>query len=67
MGNGSLVPALQSSMCAFTEAVHVQVVERTDAGELTAAQGMDIEFRDVTFGYRDDQDILQVRLSALGE
>ena len=54
-------------MCAFTEAVHVQVVERTDAGELTAAQGMDIEFRDVTFGYRDDQDILQVRLSALGE
>ena len=47
----------------------MQVTERTDAGELTAAQGLDIEFRDVTFGYRDDQDILQVRrgLSALGE
>ncbi|KAK9825858.1 hypothetical protein WJX81_004932 [Elliptochloris bilobata] len=37
-----------------------QIVDRADVVELRpAARGMDIEFRDVTFGYREDQDILQ--------
>ena len=39
----------------------VQIADRPDAVDLTpSARGMDIEFRDVTFGYREDQDILQV-------
>ena len=38
-----------------------QIADRPDAVDLTpSARGMDIEFRDVTFGYREDQDILQV-------
>lgn len=38
-----------------------QIADRPDALDLTpSARGMDIEFRDVTFGYREDQDILQV-------
>jgi hypothetical protein len=45
-------------------AARAQVVERADAEELRPApRGMDIEFSDVTFGYRADQDILQARAS----